>query len=189
MGKKQIRRLRVFTDASFHFSRRGRSRSSGGIVLVGQDGTIERAFLANYNNLDLSSCSAAEMFTMTLALEQFKGQAVSITGDSVGDVMRMEKFVTARKPFNKASRLMPEIIQERLQALHGQLGHVEFHQQPRENRYIRICDKLADRAQYAQPGVLHEVAVANGQISLQSLDKIAPIPGNGPNGAPMFKAA
>ncbi|HRQ60605.1 MAG TPA: hypothetical protein PLO23_03680 [Alphaproteobacteria bacterium] len=181
MGKKPgaPRTLRIFTDASFYErGLRGQphSRSGGGIVLVGPNGKVERAFLINYNNLNLESCSAAEMLTMTIALEHFKGQAVSITGDSTGDVERMQKFVTSKNAFNDASHVMPGFVQDRLRALKGQLGLTQFHHQPRENQYLRIADKLAERADTAAPGYLFEIPVVDGEICKATLNRIAPKP-------------
>lgn len=178
MGKKPgaARTLRIFTDASFYYRKKGQCRSGGGIVLVGPDGKVERAFLINYNKMNLASCSVAEMLTMTIALEHFKGQAVSITGDSTGDVERMQKFVTSKNAFNDASHVMPTFVQDRLRALKGQLGPTSFRQQPRENQYLRIADKLAERADTAAPGYLFEIPVVNGQICQATLSRIAPLP-------------
>lgn len=187
---KKSRTLRIYTDASFYPGRHGAAyRSGGGIVLVGPDGAVERAFLINYDRMRLQSCSIAESLTMTIALERFKHQAVSITSDSIGDVERIEKLVSTKGRFRDATGILAGDMHKRLSAIKGDLGAVDFHHQSRKNPYIKIADKLAERAHYATPGVLHEVDVVNGKISQHSLDAIAPLPEEPENSPGLRKVA
>ncbi|MCD8498167.1 MAG: hypothetical protein LRZ85_08925 [Alphaproteobacteria bacterium] len=170
---------RLYADASFRKKKRSVKNSftnaAGGIVLVGPDGKVHRAFLINYKGLDLKSSSAAEMTTMSLALEMFHENALSITGDSDSDVARLKEFVELKKKFSHAS-IIPSDVQQRLIALEGRLDNVTFIHKTRDNQYIQIADDLAGRAHTAKPGKLHEVRVVDGVISQKSLDKIAPLP-------------
>lgn len=178
MGKNTHHPLRVFTDASFYASKRRPNRASGAVVVVGPDGALERAFLINYAKMNLQSCSIAETLTMTVALEKFKGRAVSLTGDSSGDVERLVKFFTSREAFNRSASntTTPHFIRRRLAALEPLPEGAEFHHDSRKNPYIRIADQLAERAHEARPGILHEVPIVNGQPCRATLDRIAPLP-------------
>jgi hypothetical protein len=176
MSDKGLRTRRIYTDASYYYTRKKPCRSGGGIVLVGADGTPERAFLINYSAMNLDSCSIAETLTMTVALETFKDSAVSLTGDSIGDVARMVKLFSGRNAFNEAAAGLPKFLKTRLQVVERLIPAVEFQQDSRKNQYIRIADKLAERAVLAPPGVLYEVPIVNGKPCQKTLAAIAPLP-------------
>lgn len=176
MSQKKSRTFRIYTDASYYPSKKKPCRSAGAIVVVGADGTPECGFFMNYTAMNLESCSVAETLTMTLALEKFRDQAVSITGDSLGDINRMIKLFSGKEAFNEAATSLPAFLKRRIRAVKDDVPDAVFQQDSRKNQYIRIADKLAERAVFAAPGVLYEIPFAKGRPCAETLDFIAPLP-------------